>query len=450
MNQIKLFEEKMSKEKISNTTINIFKHYYQLYIDGEKGKLSKDDIDLPFDNQIIDYDNLSDDSYVNLQKLAVIKLNGGLGTSMGLSKAKSLLPVKDGNTFLDITAQQIVYLREEFNTDIPLIFMNSFNTSEDTLDFLKKYKSLPVKDIPLDFLQNKFPKVKKEDNKPLANKDDLLNWNPPGHGDIYNALDEINLIDKLLDKGIEFLFISNSDNLGAIVEPKILNEMIENDIDFVMEVCNRTEMDKKGGHLARKKSGELILREVAQCPDDEINEFQNIELYKYFNTNNLWIRLKELKNLLTKYKGVLPLPLILNEKKVDEIPVYQFETAMGSAISLFNKSKAVCVPRNRFLPVKKTQDLLLLWSDIYYLNERSILEKNSNAKEIIVDLDPKFYGNIEQLKETFDHGIPSLIDCNSLKIMGKILFGNSVKLSGNIELTSTDETFLENIHIKGL
>ena len=450
MNNIDLFKKKMQTASLSDKIIDVFSYYYSLFIAGEKGKLSKKDIDLPTERQVISYTKLNNDSYNSLQKLAVIKLNGGLGTSMGLSKAKSLLPVKDNNTFLDIIANQILFLRNKYTIDIPLIFMNSFNTSKDTVTYLEKYPSLRLNDIPLEFIQNKFPKIEKDTNKPYENIDDSLTWNPPGHGDIYNVLNESDLIDVLLERGIEYLFISNSDNLGAVVDTKILNEMIEYDIDFVMEVCNRTEMDKKGGHLAKKKGGELVLREVAQCPDEEIDEFQDIKKYKYFNTNNLWIKLSELKKLLIKYKGILPLPLILNAKKVSDTPVIQFETAMGSAISLFEKAKAVCVPRNRFLPVKKTPDLLMLWSDIYYLDDDFIIKKRDKDRDIVIELDDEYFGSIEDFSNAFIDGIPSLIDCQYLKIVGNVKFGQNVKFSDKIELITSSESFLSNIHIKGI
>ena len=442
MFHLESFKEKMRVAGVNEKTIKVFSHYYIQFLNGEKGKLSKNDILTPDDKQIIYYEDIGERSFENLKKIAIIKLNGGLGTSMGLSKAKSLLPVKGNDTFLDIIVKQTLIIREKYKIELPLIFMNSFNTSDDTLDFLKKYPEIIISDLPLHFIQNMFPKVRKDDYKPLDCQIDTANWNPPGHGDIYNALSGCGLLQKLLDKGIEYVFVSNCDNLGAIVDNKILDKIVEDNIDFAMEVCCRTEMDKKGGHLAQKIDGKLILREVAQCPEDEIDEFQNIEIYKFFNTNNLWINLKALKQKLLEYDGVLPLPLILNEKKVgvrssefgvqnSEIQVYQFETAMGAAISVFDNSKAICVPRNRFLPVKKNQDLLLLWSDSYELNDDYVIVKKDGAKDTILDLNNEFYGSIDQLKEACENGVPSLYDCDSLTIKGYVKFERGQVFKGN-------------------
>ena len=64
-----------------------------------------------------------------LEQTAVLKLNGGLGTSMGLEKAKSLLPVKDGKTFLDLIAEQVVYTRKKFGSKVRFILMNRSATT---------------------------------------------------------------------------------------------------------------------------------------------------------------------------------------------------------------------------------------------------------------------------------------------------------------------------------
>ncbi len=369
MGNQELFISRMKSEGLSDIVVNTFVNYYKKLVGGESGKLTRHEIGRTSEKNIVKYDDLKNADTKHLKQLAVIKLNGGLGTSMGLKKAKTLLPVKGQLTFLDIIAQQILYMRKEYNCQIPVIFMNSFNTQKDTLELLAKYPELSRQSCSLDFVQNKFPKIRKEDFCPLTHKDDSLNWNPPGHGDIYSCLAQDKIIDKLLDSGIEYIFVSNSDNLGAQADLKILNYMADNKIPFIMEVCQRTEMDKKGGHLAERTDGRLILRETAQCPDDETDEFQNISLYNYFNTNNLWIDLKALKTAMEENNNVLDLPLIINPKKVEDTPVYQLETAMGSAISVFDGAKAVLVNRDRFAPVKKTQDLLLIWSDVYELKK---------------------------------------------------------------------------------
>ena len=417
-----LFEHLMSKAGLSQKTYEVFKYYYQLLLNGEKGILGKQEIYPPDVDDVIRYDLLTDTTLHSLQKLAIIKLNGGLGTSMGLSQAKSLLPVKNKDTFLDIIAQQVLKTREKLQIKLPLIFMNSFNTSEDTLIYLKKYPTLQTPNIPLDFIQNKFPKIRMDNFAPLQHQDDHLNWNPPGHGDLYSALFTTRLLEILLDHGIDYIFVSNADNLGATIDPLILNYMISEQIDFVMEVCYRTENDKKGGHLAKHHNGKMVLREIAQCPDDELEEFQNISLYQYFNTNNLWVNLLALKNKLSEYQGFLPLPLILNKKKVGDTPIYQLETAMGAAISTFNRSKAVIVPRTRFLPVKKNQDLLLLWSDSYELSDDYMLRKVPEAKDTILDLDDRYYGTIDQLQKACANRVPSLKECESLTIRGFVKF----------------------------
>ncbi len=94
-------------------------------------------------------------------------------------------------------------------------------------------------------------------------------WNPPGHGDLYAAISTSGTLDQLLEGGYEYAFVSNSDNLGAVLDTEILGYFAEERLPFLMEVAHRTRADRKGGHLAQLENGQLILRELAQCPPDE-------------------------------------------------------------------------------------------------------------------------------------------------------------------------------------
>jgi UDP-N-acetylglucosamine pyrophosphorylase len=445
------FAKLMWQEGISENVIKTFAAYYNILASGASSKICKTDIKPPSASNLVDYNSLSDNPNPDiLRKTVVIKLNGGLGTSMGLSKAKSLLPVKGNMNFLDIIARQVLTLRAQQATNIHLIFMDSFSTQEDTLKYLSKYPDLAKDDIPLDFIQNKFPRIVQKDLTPFKPKDEAQKWNPPGHGDIFTALYSNGLLDKLIEKGVQYAFISNSDNLGATVHASIPEYMEKHEIPFLMEVCIRSEVDKKGGHLSESNDGKLVLREVAQCPEEEVNEFQNIEMYKYFNTNNIWIDLIKLKAEMDKHDGVLILPLIINPKTIEGTPVYQLETAMGAAISIFEGSKALVVPRTRFAPVKKTTDLLAIWSDAYELNDQyQIVLKRSRVEPPVISLDERFYNKIDQLLERFK-GVPSLHGCDSLNISGDIHFGEDVICRGNVCIMSDVKIILKDRICEGI
>lgn len=448
MNHLHQLTDLMIKEGLDPLVISTFSAYYNQLLSGTTGLISKSEIMPPSSNSVISLESLSNCNTDIYQKVVCIKLNGGLGTSMGLSKAKSLLPVKKDLSFLDIIVNQILHIRKNSNTDIPLMFMNSFNTEADTMLALEKYQTIRLHDIPLSFIQNKFPKIIQSDFSPFRDKDEHLNWNPPGHGDIYMTLAFSGIINQLLDKGYQYLFISNADNLGATLLPTIPNYMKENKVPFVMEVCKRTAMDSKGGHLAQTQNDLLLLREVAQCPENELSEFQDIHLYSYFNTNNLWVDLKALKDIMMDNNGLFLLPIILNSKTVNGTKVYQIETAMGSAINNFVGAKAVLVERDRFIPVKKTNDLLLLWSDCYNLNHDYILTKDSRCPELpYIDLDPTYYGTIDMLQKRISEPI-SLLGCINLKVTGNITFKERVNITGNVELEADLPTTLANIRIK--
>ena len=237
-------------------------------------------------NKIINYDDLTKFNNNLLNKVAILKLNGGLGTSMGCTGPKSAIKVKNDLTFLDIIIKQI----EKMDVKIPLILMNSLNTETETKNICKN-SNIEI----LHFNQNFYPRLDTNFNsfKTEFNEDELDYWYPPGHGDLYNALLNSDVYPKLLKKGIKYLFISNSDNLGANFDSKILNYMNENNIDFLMEVVPKTKADIKGGALIEYQN-KINLLEVAQVPEDKLDEFYNIEKFKYFNTNNIWLNLEKI------------------------------------------------------------------------------------------------------------------------------------------------------------
>ncbi|MCP5061038.1 MAG: UTP--glucose-1-phosphate uridylyltransferase [Ignavibacteriae bacterium] len=448
---IELFKQKMMDEKLPNVVLDTFKFYYNQLLAGESGMLSEDSIEAI--DELAQYDDLGITNIGSkaLHKTVVIKLNGGLGTSMGLSSAKSLLKVKDGLSFLDIIAKQAVA------SEIPLVLMNSYNTQNDSLEVLNKYPQLTNK-LPLDFLQAKIPKINVNDFQPAEYSENTnLEWCPPGHGEIYTALVTSGMLTKLLDQNIEYAFISNSDNLGAVLDEKILGYFAENNFPFLMEVASRTAVDKKGGHLAKFPTGQLLLRESAQCPEQDLDEFQNISKHKYFNTNNIWVNLKALKKTLEEKNNILGLPMIVNKKTVnpkdsDSAQVYQLETAMGSAISVFKGATALAVPRTRFAPVKTTEDLLAVRSDNYILTGdfKVILNPERKLKPLVVRLDSKHYKLVDDMIERFPEA-PSLIDCEELDIKGNYKFGKNIKLIGSIILENVTEKQIvieDNIMVK--
>ncbi|MFZ1731364.1 MAG: UTP--glucose-1-phosphate uridylyltransferase [Bacteroidota bacterium] len=443
--------ERIMLEAVSHPlVINMFKRNFLQLLSGATGGISRTQIDAVDD--VADAGTLKgygEHGREALARAVVIKLNGGLGTSMGLEQAKSLIPVKNGLRFIDIIALQIEHLRGSGGHSVPLLMMNSEQTQADCLAALAAYPLLDS-DLPLDFLQHRVPKVLADDLTPaVSDENPELGWCPPGHGDIYTALVTSGVLSRLLEKGFEYAFISNADNLGAVMDLDILGYFAKENIPFMMEVADRTPADRKGGHLARLKDGRLTLRELAQCPEDELDEFQDIRLYRYFNTNSLWVNLPALQKMLDHYDNLLPLPLIRNRKTLDprdpeSLPVYQLETAMGAAISLFEHSAALRVPRSRFAPVKTCDDLLAIWSDAYALTDdfRIIPNPARTLPHLDIVLDKQHYRFVSQLEQRFPQGAPSLLHCASLRIDGDVRFGAGVQCHGQVHLKAEQDSVM--------
>lgn len=443
-NQFQPFEEKMKAENLPDAAIHTFQNHYEKLIREETGLIGEADI-LPVD-ELADVSSLTLGAQEKtgqqyLHKTVAIKLNGGLGTGMGMTGPKGLLKVKSDLSFLDIVISQ----NQCMNPPVPVVFMNSFSTSTATRKALKKYPWLQKRSVDMEFLQHKVPKVDAATLAPAKHHENPdLEWCPPGHGNVYTALYTSGMLKKLLDNGYEYAFLSNIDNLGAVVDPAILGYFIENRFNFMMEASHRTFRDKKGGHLAKKKSGEYILREIAQCPKDGLKNFQNIRRHRYFNTNNIWVHLPALQKILDRENGVINLPMIRNKKTLDprdpDSPaVFQLETAMGSAISVFSRAGAICVPKNRFIPVKNTNDLLDVRSDRYVLNDSFHLVPHPEKKpeHICIDLDPAYYKFIDDFENRFPKGAPSLKNCKNFTVQGNFIFGRHVTVTDDAILINT-------------
>lgn len=429
------FAERMAAENLPDIFIDNFAYYYDKLIAGDDGMIPEDSI-IPV-TSLTDAEQLPDDLAAVgrsvVEKTVIIKLNGGLGTGMGLTGPKSLLIVKDNLSFLDIIARQAV------RVGAPLLLMNSFATEDESCAVLQRYPSLHH-DLPVSFLQHKQPKISVDDFSPAHHPQDVeLEWCPPGHGDLYVALVTSGMLDRLLAGGFEYAFVSNADNLGAVLELSILGYLAERRLPFLMEVADRTPADRKGGHLAQRQDGQFVLREIAQCPSEDLEAFQNIRRHRFFNTNNLWLHLPTLQRLLTERDQRLGLPMIRNQKTIDprdpgSAPVYQLETAMGSAIAVFDGAEAIRVSRARFAPVKKTEDLLAVRSDAYTLTDdyRVILAPERGGIPPTVELVGPYYRFVNDLDQRFPGGAPSLRCCDRFMVEGDFEFGRGIVAKGNV------------------
>ncbi len=429
----------MEEAGVPSRAIDVFAHYYRELEEGATGLIPEADVD-PLDPppRLADAQVDDDAAREALSRTVVIKLNGGLGTSMGMDKAKSLLPVRGDRTFLDVVVEQVRHVRAEYDVSLPLVLMDSFRTREDTLEALSAYPDFAVQGLPLDFLQNKEPKLRADDLTPVSwPQDPSLEWTPPGHGDLYTALDASGTLQALIDQGYRYASVSNSDNLGAFPSPRMAGWFAQSGAPYAAEVCRRTQADVKGGYLVRRKSdGRLVLRETAQTPKEDQPRADDITRHRWFHTNNLWFDLEALAAVIEETGGVLGLPLIRNEKTVDPTDpdspaVIQVESAMGAIVQVFDGAVAIEVDRSRFLPVKTTDDLLLVRSDFYALSDDfHLVAADEDAP--LVRLDKSVYKLVQEFDKRFPAGPVSLIDARSLTVEGDWTFGADVRVVGDV------------------
>ena len=432
--------DKMLAAGVDPVAVEVFAHYYRLLEHGETGMIPERSIEPLEMERLADLEVDPEAAGAAVRDTVVIKLNGGLGTSMGMDRAKSLLCVRRGLSFLDIIARQVLHLRQEYAATLPVVFMNSFRTSEDTMAALARYEDLPVKGLPLEFLQNKEPKLLVKDLSPVSwPREPDLEWCPPGHGDIYTALVGTGLLDTLIETGYRYAFVSNSDNLGAVPDARVAGWFATSGAPFAIEAVRRTASDKKGGHFARRRSdGRIVLRETAQTPVEDQAALADLDRHRFASTNNLWFDLAALRDVVRARRGVLGLPLIRNVKNVDPSDpkspeVIQIETAMGAAIEIFEGARTVEVERDRFVPVKTTNDLLVLRSDVYDLGPDYVMDQAAPQLPY-VELDADYYRLVDEFDKRFPDGAPSLRHAAALKVDGDWTFERGVQVKGEVSL----------------
>jgi UTP--glucose-1-phosphate uridylyltransferase len=441
-------EQKMGDAGQPEDAIRSFAGAYRRLESGDAGVIASDELEPATDVPALEQLPAAND-HAALDQFAMIKLNGGLATTMGLQRPKSLVEARDGRSFLDLIIGGTLALRRTHGIRLPLVLMDSHATQADTLEALAGHAELAIDGLAPDFLQSMVPKLEAESLEPVSwPPAPALEWSPPGHGDLYGALRRSGMLDALMERGFRYAMISNADNLGSTLDPRIAAHVAQEAIPFLMEVVEGTEADRKGGHIARRRDdGRLVLRETAQTPPEDEESFRDFRRWRYYNTNSVWIDLRALAQILDERDGMLELPLIVNRKTVDprdpdSTPVIQLESAMGAAIGSFPGARLLCVPRARFAPVKTTDDLLVLRSDVYEVSERCAVQPVVRPLPY-VELDKRYYRLLDQFEARFPDGPPSLRLAERLVVHGDFTFGRGVVVRGAVELTAQEPTRID-------
>ena len=383
------------------------------------------------DNEQVPYETLKDPENPKalLDQLIVVKLNGGLGTTMGCTGPKSLIECTKGKTFFDLVVDQVKELNAKYGTDVPLVLMHSFNTDDDMKPHVEKVSGLRV----ITFMQNKFPRIYTDTLEPVPTGPDspLNNWSPPGHADVYHCLRDSGLLDKFLAEGRKFMMISNIDNMGSTVDLKVLNKAVTENRSYMAETVLKTLDDWKGG-MPIMYRGHMKLLETAIVPKEHFNDYTDMNFLNYFHANNLWVNLVTLKKALDE--NTLKIDTMRNYKQFNGREIVQLESACGSAIQSFKDSCAVRVPRRRFMPVKSCNELLLVRADVYILDGATFIR---NPKRTIADLPSiqlsKIYQHVKEFEERFPEA-PSMVDLVKLHVDGDVWFGKNITVAGNVEI----------------
>jgi UTP--glucose-1-phosphate uridylyltransferase len=294
-------------------------------------------------------------------------------------------------------------------------------------------------------VQNKEPKITVDERRPgrVADEPDL-EWCPPGHGDVYTALQTSGTLEALLDAGYEYAFLSNSDNLGAVLDPRVLSWFAAEGLPFVMEVCEKTPADRKGGHPAvLKETGLLVLRETAQTPEEDLEKFGDIDTWKYFNTNNLWVNLRALAKVLDDNDGVLGLPMIVNKKtgrpgrQVDArgLPARDRDGRGGRRLrGREDAERAAAAVRAGQDHERSARAALRRLRAHRRLPRRAVTRPADGLP--LVELDSDHFKLLRDFDARFPAGPPSLVGAKKLAVEGDVKFGRDVVVRGEASVSN--------------
>ncbi len=430
--------KKMQSRGIDQKCINEFLNMVRRVPNSNSGYIPLAETSPPDSRMIIDSETLGENQNELerlgrklLTKAVVIKLNGGRSTSMGGLVPKGILEVKNGRCYLEIIVGQIEAIKRKWGAEIPLVLMNSFFTHERTMEILADYNCNPHI-----FIQNQVPRLLQDSLLPMETDTDD-DWAPPGHGDVFISLKRTGILERLIKSGKKWAFISNLDNLAACLEPWILGLISTQNIDFLLEVTDRTSVDRKGGTLVIHNN-KLQLLELAQVEPEERDSFMDIERFKVFNTNNLWVDLEALAAALNNQTPALP--LIQNHKTIGGLKIIQLESAMGAAIGIFPRARGLRVGRDRFFPTKKIGDLFLLQTDFCILDSMDRIRVNPKRPPDLsvrpsVVFDVNFLDFPHKIPERFeDPSSISLVLADSFEVSGPVFFEKNVRIEGHVAI----------------
>lgn len=417
---------------------------------GEKVGLieTKREIDSKDEILVVPYDSLASisediaETKMLLDKLVVVKFNGALGTNMGFSAPKSAIEVKNNLTPLDLMVDQVESLNSKYGCNVPLLLMNTAETHDHVQKVLEKYSNSKVDIHSLSLSQQPHEKSFEGHSR----KDKL--YPSSDHSVVFLSLMKSGTLDLLLVQGKEYALVVDSDNVAAVADPKIFNHLIQNQIEYCMEVAPVPSIDLRNS-LINLRPGKFQLVDITQNPTK-----QSGGKFKFINTRSMWVNLRAIKRLIDTDE--LKVENFSSSKEVNDDQIISRGTAADSAIQFFDHTIGINVAQSRYLPVNSTSDLLLLQSDLYTADEGILVQNpaRDNPANPSIELGPEFE-KVNDFQSRFK-SIPSIINLDSLKVEGDVWFGAGITLKGKVSIVAKpgmkleipDGIVLENKEIK--
>lgn len=274
-------------------------------------------------------------------ELAFCTMAGGMATRMG-GVVKALAEVFGGHTFLAMRLAENRAASALAGHSVPLWLMTSDATDDPIREALAAAKAPPH---VAEFMQDLSLRLNPDGS---LFKDDRgrPSVHATGHGDLVDALRRSGLLERFVEAGGRYVWLTNVDNLGASIDPVVLGKLVSSGKDVQCEVC-RKEGDR-GGIPVHAEGRLQVLEEFRLPPDFDAARVD------VFNTNTFLVRAEPL------LRAPLTWTYFEVEKKVYGRPAIQFERLVQE-LTAHLPSSYLEVPRDgaasRFLPVKDFDEL---------------------------------------------------------------------------------------------
>lgn len=368
------FYEELSKEEqesLLNQLLEIdFKTMQELYESTKKPMAVSNDKIEPI--EYIDKEKMSKEQKEQYEKIgeeiitsgkyAVATMAGGQGTRLGHSGPKGTYYLVNNKSLFEIFYDELNKANQKYNITIPWYIMTSRENNKETIEFFEKNNYFGYnKEYIKFFSQGELPTINKEGKILLAEKG-LVKEAADGNGGIFSSMNKNGIIDDMIEKQVEWLFIGAIDNaLLKMVDPLLVGIAHSYGVLAAAKSLVKCSPTEKVGVFCKRNNQPSVI-EYTELPEEMANlRDENGELFygeSHIMCNMFHVNaLKSIGERKLPYHQAFKKINYINEKgekvEASEPNAYKFESFIFDAFETIPELKILRVKREEeFAPVK--------------------------------------------------------------------------------------------------